>query len=67
MEILEAQRSQKDHVRQREEAEVAAAVLESNPNDYSNEYGYTLEGLNNPAVAQNAAMNIQDPAEGEIP
>ena len=51
MEILEAQRSRKDHVRQREEAEVAAAVLESNPNDYSNEYGYTLEGLNNPAVA----------------
>ena len=46
MEILNAQQNQKDYLAAREAAEVAAAVQESNPNDFSNENGYSLEALN---------------------
>ena len=53
----------------REAAEVAEAVQESNPNDFSNEHGYSLEGLNNMAGGSSTAMALHEslPADAYPP
>jgi len=44
MEILASRQNDRDYMAAREAAEVAEAVQESNPNDYSNERGYANYG-----------------------